>query len=97
MSRQAVEIAAVLALAAGVVASGIWIVEVEHRSRQLFIENEALNRELDRLQTDWGRLQIEQGTYATHPRIEALARQKLQLTEPSGDQLVVVIEPPHPQ
>ena len=95
MSRQVLEIAAVLALAAGVVASGIWIVEVEHRSRQLFIENEALNRELDRLQTDWGRLQIEQGTYATHSRIEALARQRLQLTEPNGEQLVVVVEPPH--
>jgi len=97
MSRQALEIAAVLALAAGVVASGIWIVEVEHRSRQLFIENEALNRELDRLQTDWGRLQIEQGTYATHSRIEPLVRQRLQLTVPSGDQLVVVVEPPHSQ
>ena len=97
MSRQALEIAAALALAAGVVASGIWIVEVEHRSRQLFIENEALNRELDRLQTDWGRLQIEQGTYATHSRIEALARQRLQLTVPSRDQLVVVVEPPHSQ
>ena len=97
MSRQALEIAAALALAAGVVASGIWIVEVEHRSRQLFIENEALNRELDRLQTDWGRLQIEQGTYATHSRIEGLARQRLQLTVPSGDQLVVVVEPPHSQ
>ena len=97
MSRQALEIAAVLALAAGVVASGIWIVEVEHHSRQLFIENEALNRELDRLQTDWGRLQIEQGTYATHSRIEALAHQRLQLTVPSGDQLVVVVEPPHSQ
>jgi cell division protein FtsL len=96
MSRQVVEIAGVLALAAGVVASGIWIVEVEHRSRQLFIENEALNRELDRLQTDWGRLQIEQGTYATHSRIEALVRQRLQLTVPDGDQLVVV-EPPKSQ
>jgi cell division protein FtsL len=66
---------------------------MEHRSRQLFIEAEALNRELDRLQTDWGRLQIEQGTYATHSRIEALVRQRLQLTVPSGDQLVVVVEP----
>ena len=96
MSRQVLEIAGVLALAAGVVASGIWIVEVEHRSRQLFIENEALNRELDRLQTDWGRLQIEQGTYATHSRIEALVRQRLDLTVPNGDQLVVV-ESPHTQ
>ena len=97
MSKQVLEIAGVLALAAGVVASGIWIVEVEHRSRQLFIENEALNRELDRLQTDWGRLQIEQGTYATHSRIEALVRQRSNMTVPNGDQLVVVVESPKPQ
>jgi cell division protein FtsL len=93
MSRQLLEIIGVLVLAACVVASGIWIVEVEHRSRQLFIEAEKMNRELDRLQTDWGRLQIEQGMYATHARIEGLARQELQLTVPSGDQLVVVVEP----
>jgi cell division protein FtsL len=93
MNKQLLEMAGVLVLAAGVVASGIWIVDMEHRSRQLFIEAEALNRELDRLQTDWGRLQIEQGTYATHSRIEALVRQRLQLTVPSGDQLVVVVEP----
>jgi cell division protein FtsL len=94
MSKQTLEIVGVLALAAAVAASGVWIVEVEHRSRQLFVETEELNRELDRLQTDWGRLQIEQGTYATHSRIEGLARDRLQLTEPAGDQLVVVVEPP---
>ena len=93
MSKQLLEIAGMLALAACVVASGIWIVGVEHRSRQLFIETESLNRELDRLQVEWGRLQIEQGMYATHSRIEPLVRQRLQLTEPSDDQLVVVVEP----
>jgi cell division protein FtsL len=93
MSKHTLEIAGVLALAAGVAASGVWIVEVEHRSRQLFVETEELNRELDRLQTDWGRLQIEQGMFATHARIEALVRERLQLTVPSGDQLVVVVEP----
>jgi len=93
MSKQLLEIVGVVALAAAVVSSGIWIVEVEHRSRQLFIETEAQNRELDRLQTDWGRLQIEQGMFATHSRIEALARQRSGLTEPSGDRLVVVVEP----
>jgi cell division protein FtsL len=92
MSKQLLEVAGVLALAACVVASGIWIVEIEHRSRQLFIEAESLNRDLDQLQVEWGRLQIEQGMYATHSRIEPLVRQRLQLTEPSDDQLVVVVE-----
>ena len=73
MSKQLLEVAGVLALAACVVASGIWIVEVEHRSRQLFIEAESLNRDLDQLQVEWGRLQIEQGMYATHSRIERIA------------------------
>ena len=93
MSARVVELVGVLALAACVVASGVWIVAAEHRSRQLFIKAEQLRREADRLEIDWGRLQIEQGTYATHSRIEGLARQRLQLTEPDDDQLVVVVEP----
>jgi cell division protein FtsL len=93
MKKVALELGGVLALALAVVASGIWIVSVEHRSRQLFIEAEDLNRELDRLQIDWGRLQIEQSTWGTHSRVEALARQRLRLTVPRDDQLVVVVEP----
>jgi cell division protein FtsL len=93
MNRQGVELVGVLVLAACVVASGIWIVGVEHRSRQLFIKTEDLGRELDKLQIEWGQLQIEQSTLGTHSRIEALARQRLRLTEPSDNQLVVVIEP----
>ena len=92
MRRERIELAGVLTLAAAVVASGIWIVHVEHRSRQLFIAAEEQSRELDRLQIDWGRLQIEQSTWATHPRIEALARQRLNLTVPEDDRLVVVVE-----
>jgi cell division protein FtsL len=93
MNRQILELAGVLVLAAAVVASGIWIVDVEHRSRQLFMEAEGLSRELDQLQIEWGQLQIEQSTQGTHSRIEALARQRLHLTVPSDNQLVVVIEP----
>ena len=94
MSRQIIELVAVLALAACVVASGIWIVDVEHRSRQLFIQTEDLGRELDRLQVEWGQLQLEQSTLGTPSRIEVLARQRLRLTVPSDNQLVVVpIEP----
>lgn len=93
MKHFALDLGGVLLLAAGVVASGIWIVNVEHRSRQLFMQTEDLNREIDDLQIDWGRLQIEQSTWGTHSRVEALARQRLQLTAPRDDQLVVVVEP----
>lgn len=95
MSKELLELVGVLTLAACVVASGVWIVGVEHRSRQLFIQAEGLSRELDRLQIEWGQLQIEQSAFGTHSRIEALARQQLRLTEPSDNQLVVVVEPTH--
>lgn len=93
MSARVLEMLGVLLLAVCVVASGVWIVTAEHRSRQLFMQAEQLSRAADQLQIDWGRLQIEQGTYATHSRIEASARQRLQLTEPNADQLVVIVEP----
>ncbi len=94
MKKQLLELLGVLVLAACVTASGIWIVQTEHRSRQLFIAVEKLNREQDQLQIDWGRLQIEQSTYATHPRIENLARERLHLTVPRDEQLAVVVGPP---
>lgn len=93
MNKQLIEILGVLALAVGVVASGVWIVEVEHRSRQLFIQSEALSRELEEIEIDWGRLQIEQSTHGAHSLVETVARKRLQLVEPSKDQLAVVVEP----
>ena len=91
--RPIAELAAVIALAVAVTASGVWVTGAKHRARQLFVEIEELNREQDRLQIDWWRLQIEQSTWATHPRIESLARERLQLTNPSDEQLVLVAEP----
>jgi len=93
MKKPLLEIGGVLVLAVLVAASGIGIVGAEHRARQLFIEAEELNREQDRLQIDWGRLQIEQSTWATHPRIETLARERMRLTVPRDEQLVLVVEP----
>jgi cell division protein FtsL len=90
MKQPWLELAAVLVLAVSAVASGVWVVRAKHEARQLFIELEELNREQDRLQIDWGRLQLEQSTWATHSRIEALARDKLHLTDPTDEQLVVV-------
>ena len=90
MRAQLVELGAVIVLAASVAATGIAVVDAKHRSRQMFVELEELNREQDRLQIDWGRLQLEQSTWATHPRIETLARERLKLTTPPNEALVVV-------
>ena len=94
MRLQLAYLAAVLLVASSVIASGLWLIDAKHEARRLFVEVEELNREQDRLQIDWGRLQLEQSTWATHPRIESLARERLSLIPPAGGELVVVVEPP---
>lgn len=93
MSRRRAEFYACLALGVAVVAAGTWLVAVKTRIRVLFAELEELNREQDRLEIDWGRLRIEQGAYATHPRVEEIARDRLKLGAPLPHQVVVVAEP----
>ena len=87
------ELAFAASLAVSVVGSAILLIGAEHDARQLFIDLEELNREHDRLQIDWGRLQIEQSTYATHARIESLVRERLRLGAPQPEQIVVVTGP----
>jgi len=80
-------------LAAAVVISAVWVIKTKHQARQLFIELEALNRERDRLQVDWGRLQLEESTWGTHSRVETLARERLSLDPPEPERTVVIAEP----
>jgi cell division protein FtsL len=93
MRAQIIELGAALALAASAVASGVWIVTTKHESRQLFVELQELEREQDRLQIDWGRLQIQQSMRAANAEIETRARDELGLTEPSDAQTKIVVEP----
>jgi cell division protein FtsL len=80
----------VTALAAVVLASGLAAVYARHQARKLFIELQALTAERDRLEMDWGRLQIEQSTQASHARVEQLAREELQMRLPDPREIRVV-------
>ena len=93
MNRERFGLITSIVLGLTVVASGVWLVTVKMKARVLFAELEELNREQDRLEMDWGRLRIEQGAYATHPRIEEIARAKLKLAAPAPHQVIVVAEP----
>ena len=93
MSNRCLQLGLISSLATAVVVSSGWVIKAKHQSRQLFVELEELNRERDRLQIDWGRLQLEQSTWGTHPRIESLASQRLNLASPRPDEVVVIVEP----
>lgn len=80
----------VLLLTIAVVASAILVVSSQHQSRALFAELQKLNRERDGLDAEWGMLRLEQGAWATHGRVERLAREKLDMVMPSGENVIVL-------
>ena len=53
----------------------------------------ASQRRQDRLQIDWGRLQIEQSTWAMHARIEKIATRDLGMRTPPASRVQVVSQP----
>lgn len=72
------------------VVSAIALVYTKHEARKLFVELEALTGERDALNIEWGQLQIEQSTWATHARIEKVAADDLQLTRPEATEIFVI-------
>ncbi|MFQ5609222.1 MAG: cell division protein FtsL [Woeseiaceae bacterium] len=72
------------------VVSAMALVFTKHESRKLFVELEQLTDQRDELNIEWGQLQIEQSTWATHARIEQIASDELQLTRPGATEIFVI-------
>ena len=87
-SAQPVLLALVFAVVC--VVSAMALIYTKHESRRLFIELEQLTAVRDELNIEWGRLQIEQSTWATHARIEQVAREKLALSRPLAGEIYVI-------
>lgn len=77
-------------LATVCVSSALAIVYTKHESRKLFVELEDLTAERDALNIEWGQLQIEQSTWATHARIERVAVEELSLIRPKPKEIYVI-------
>jgi cell division protein FtsL len=72
------------------IASALGVVYARQKHRQLFIEINQLQRERDDLNIEFGRLQLEQATWAETNRIEQIATGKLGMFTPTGKDIVVV-------
>lgn len=62
----------------------------KHRARELFVELERLNRERDRLEVEWGQLQLEQSAWSTHAFVENVAATRLRMSIPDAAAIEVV-------
>ena len=80
----------VVALGAAVLLTSVGVVYAKYSSRSHFVELQQLRLRQDRLDEQWGRLQLEQSTWATHGRIESVARNKLGMALPGDDEVVIV-------
>ena len=82
-----------LVVAVVCVMSAIALIYAKHESRKLFVELEALTTERDELNIEWGQLQIEQSTWATHALIERVATEELSLVRPKPTKIYVIERP----
>jgi cell division protein FtsL len=87
-SKQPLVMTAVFAIVC--VVSAMALVYTRHESRKLFVELESLTDERDHLNIEWGQLQIEQSTWATHARIEQVAVDDLALVRPDSSEIYVI-------
>ena len=80
----------VIVFATVCVISAIALIYTKHESRKLFVELETLTHQRDELNIEWGQLQIEQSTWATHSRIEQVATEDLSLVRPTSAEIYVI-------
>ena len=77
-------------LLGAVIASAIGVVYSIQESRESFVELTRLGNERDDLNFEFGRLQLEQATWAENNRIEQIARGRLGMISPNPVDTVVV-------
>lgn len=73
-----------------VLATAGGVVYVKHQARTLFVELERLSSERDRLNIEWGRLQLEQSAWSAHGFVEQVANRQLKMTIPSAAEVKIV-------
>lgn len=71
-------------------ASSLGVVFSTHQARRLFVELQGLQKVRDEQNTQWGRLQLEQSTWATHGQIETVANEQLDMVIPPPGAVVIV-------
>ena len=71
-----------LMLLIAVLASALGVVWTRHESRVLFVKLTALQNQRDDMNIEYGKLELEQATFAEPRRIDEEARQQLGMLDP---------------
>ncbi len=68
-----------LVLLVGVIASAMYLVQIQYQSRRLFVEVEKAQSLSRKLETERERLEVDKRSQATPLRIEKIAKEQLQM------------------
>jgi cell division protein FtsL len=79
-----------LLLLLAVLVSAIGVVWTQHQSRVLFVQLTSLQAQRDELNIEYGRLELEQATWAEPRRIDSEAREKLGMVAPQPQDIQLV-------
>jgi len=80
----------VLVLVLLVIVSAVAVIYSKHFGRTEFVVLQKLEHERDQLNDEWGRLLLEQSTWASPGRVEQQARLRLNMIVPSADMTVLI-------
>ncbi|HZP87058.1 MAG TPA: cell division protein FtsL [Burkholderiales bacterium] len=72
------------------VGCALGLITSQHRARQLFVQLEKEREIAKQIDVEWGQLQLEQRTWATHARIERIAAGALQMRVLPADRVRTV-------
>jgi len=71
-----------------VLVCSLGVVTSQHKARKLFQAMEAEQERARQLEIEFGQLQLELSTWATSPRIEKIAREKLKMRTPDPARII---------
>jgi cell division protein FtsL len=77
-------------LGVAVTCSAVGVVYAKYLSRSEFVDLQALNGERQHLEVQWGRLRIEEAALTAQPRVEELARRRLDMHIPYPSEVRVI-------
>ncbi|WP_017460222.1 cell division protein FtsL [Dyella ginsengisoli] len=81
---------ALVGLLSLVLLSALGVVWTRHESRVLFVQLTTLQNQRDALNVEYGRLELEQATWAEPRRIDEEARSKLGMVAPAPQDIQLV-------
>jgi cell division protein FtsL len=70
--------------------SAVSVVYVTYYQRKLFISLQSLQQKKDKMNIEWGKLQLEENTWSTTSRIEKVATKQLNMQVPKSEYTIFI-------